>query len=104
MGWIADFNDAISFLDMYRTADTGNNDTGWENEEYKNLIDESAAEEDPATRTQMLLDAEAIFMEEMPVIPVYYYTSNYVIQDHVQNLEPDALGNVSLKDVTLSAE
>lgn len=104
MGWIADFNDAISFLDMYRTADTGNNDTGWENEEYKNLIDESAAEEDPATRTQMLLDAEAIFMEEMPVIPVYYYTSNYVIQDHVQNLEPDALGNVSLKDVSVSAE
>lgn len=104
MGWIADFNDAISFLDMYRTADSGNNDTGWENEEYKELIDASAAEEDPAARTQMLLDAEAIFMEEMPVIPVYYYTSNYVIQDHVQNLEPDALGNVSLKDVTISAE
>src|SRR5699024_1452927 len=104
MGWIADYNDAISFLDMYRTADNGNNDTGWENEEYKNLIDESASEEDPAARTQMLLDAEAIFMEEMPVIPVYYYTSNYVIQDHVQNLEPDALGNVSLKDVSVSAE
>lgn len=104
MGWIADFNDAISFLDMYRTADHGNNDTGWENEEYKNLIDGANAEADPAARTQMLLDAEAIIMEEMPVIPVYFYTSNYVIQDHVQNLEPDALGNVSLKDVTLSAE
>lgn len=104
MGWIADYNDAISFLDMYRTAETGNNDTGWENEEFKNLIDQSASEEDPAARTQMLVDAEAIFMEEMPVIPVYYYTSNYVIQDGIENLVPDALGNVDLKDVVKTAE
>lgn len=104
MGWIADFNDSVSFLDMYRTADHGNNDTGWENEDFKNLIDQASEEADPAARQQILLDAEAIIMDEMPVIPVYYYTSNYVIKDGVENLEPDALGNVSLKDVTIAAE
>ncbi|MBG9982269.1 peptide ABC transporter substrate-binding protein [Aerococcaceae bacterium DSM 111020] len=104
MGWIADYNDPSTFLNMYRTADEGNNDTGWENEEFKALIDESSKETDEAARTQMLLDAEAVMMDEMPVIPIYYYTSNYVVRDGIEGLEPDALGNVTLKNVTISAE
>lgn len=103
MGWIADFNDASSFLDMYRTADAGNNDTGWENEEFKNLIDEAAAEQDVDTRTDLLVQAEAVMMEDMPVIPLYYYTNLFVIHDHVENMAPDALGNINLKDVSISS-
>lgn len=103
MGWIADFNDASSFLDMYRTADAGNNDTGWESEAFKNLIDQSAAEQDADVRTDLLVQAEAVMMEDMPVIPLYYYTNLYVIQDHVENMSPDALGNINLKDVSISS-
>lgn len=103
MGWIADFNDASSFLDMYRTADSGNNDTGWENEEFKALIDQAAAEQDVDARTDLLVQAEAIMMDEMPVIPLYYYTNLFVIHDHVENMAPDALGNINLKDVSISS-
>lgn len=103
LGWIADYNDASSFLDMYRTADSGNNDTGWENEEFKSLIDQASAEQDPAVRTDLQLQAEAIMVDEMPVIPLYYYTNLYVVQDHVENMSPDALGNINLKDVSISS-
>lgn len=103
MGWIADYNDASSFLDMYRTADSGNNDTGWENEEFKSLIDQASAEQDPAVRTDLQLQAEAIIVDEMPVIPIYYYTNLYVVQDHVENMSPDAFGNINLKDVSISS-
>lgn len=103
MGWIADYNDASSFLDMYRTADSGNNDTGWENEEFKSLIDQASAEQDPAVRSDLLLQAEAIMVDEMPVIPLYYYTNLYVVHDHVENMSPDALGNINLKDVSISS-
>lgn len=103
MGWIADYNDASSFLDMYRTADSGNNDTGWENEEFKSLIDQASAEQDPAVRTDLQLQAEAIMVDEMPVIPLYYYTNLYVVQDHVENMSPDPLGNINLKDVSISS-
>lgn len=103
LGWIADYNDASSFLDMYRTADSGNNDTGWENEEFKSLIDQASAEQDPAVRTDLQLQAEAIIVDEMPVIPLYYYTNLYVVQDHVENMSPDALGNINLKDVSISS-
>ena len=103
MGWIADYNDASSFLDMYRTADSGNNDTGWENEEFKSLVDQASAEQDPTVRTDLQLQAEAIMVDEMPVIPLYYYTNLYVVHDHVENMSPDALGNINLKDVSISS-
>ena len=38
MGWLGDFNDPINFLEMYYSATGGNNDTGWENQEFQNLL------------------------------------------------------------------
>ena len=51
MGWIADYNDAYSFLEQYDSAENGNNDTGWENAEYANLLSQSIVETDPEART-----------------------------------------------------
>ncbi|MGO4938120.1 peptide ABC transporter substrate-binding protein [Fundicoccus sp. Sow4_H7] len=104
LGWIADYNDASSFLDMYRTADDGNNDTGWGNDEYQALIDGARAETDADARIGILKEAEALIMGEMPVIPIYFYANNYVLNPNVQNMSPDALGNIDLKNVSLSAE
>ena len=97
MGWIADYNDAYTFLEQYDSAENGNNDTGWENKEYTDLLNQSNVETDPAKRTELLLQAEAIFMEEMPVAPIYFYTNLYVQKDYVTGMEPDALGNIKLK-------
>lgn len=104
LGWIADYNDASSFLDMYRTADDGNNDTGWGSDEYQALIDGARAETDVDARIGILKEAEALIMGEMPVIPIYFYANNYVLNPNVQNMSPDALGNIDLKNVSLSAE
>ena len=99
LGWAADYNDAASFLDMYRKVDTGNNDTGWESEEFKTLIDEASLELDASTRTDLLLQAEAVMMDAMPVIPIYHNESIYANKEYVKNMEPDALGRYNLKYV-----
>ncbi|HIX43574.1 MAG TPA: peptide ABC transporter substrate-binding protein [Candidatus Kurthia intestinigallinarum] len=101
MGWIADYNDAYTFLERYDTAKNGNNDTGWENKEYKELMAKAVKETDEAKRTEFLKDGQKILMDEMPVIPVYFYSSEYVAQDYVKNMGPDKLGNVNLKDVDI---
>ncbi len=97
MGWIADYNDAYSFLEMFNSAENGNNDTGWENAEYAALLKQSVTETDADKRTEVLKEAEAIMVEEMPVIPIYFYTNLYVQKDYVSGMEPDALGNINLK-------
>lgn len=58
IGWSADFNDPINFLEMFRDKDGGNNDTGWENPRYKELIIQAAAELDLEKRKQMFAEAE----------------------------------------------
>ncbi|WP_342535380.1 peptide ABC transporter substrate-binding protein [Lysinibacillus sp. FSL K6-1151] len=99
MGWVGDYNDAYTFLEMYDTAANGNNDTGWENAEYKKLLDQSNTEADPAKRLELLKQAEKIAVSDFPVIPIYYYTNLSVVQDYVKNMKADILGNISLKEV-----
>ena len=102
MGWIADYNDAFSFLEMYNSAANGNNDTGWENAKFADLLKQSMSEADPAKRTAILLEAEAIMIDEMPVAPIYFYTNPYVSKDYVSGMAPDGLGNVSFKDIDIN--
>ncbi|WP_342442663.1 peptide ABC transporter substrate-binding protein [Lysinibacillus sp. FSL K6-0057] len=99
MGWVGDYNDAYTFLEMYDTAANGNNDTGWENAEYKKLLDQSNTEADPAKRLELLKQAESIAVSEFPVVPIYYYTNLSVVQDYVKDMKADILGNISLKEV-----
>lgn len=102
LGWIADYNDAYTFLEMYNSAKNGNNDTGWENAKYTELLKQSVVETDPAKRTDIMKQAEAIMIEEMPVAPIYYYTNLYIGQDYLTGMVPDGLGNINLKYVDIN--
>lgn len=102
MGYSPGYNDATAFLGMFETVDTGGNDTGWENAEYKELLDKAANENDPETRTAYLVEAEELFMEEMPAITVYFYRNTCVIQDYLDGLIPDPIGNVQFKEAVLA--
>ncbi|KGR77870.1 peptide ABC transporter substrate-binding protein [Ureibacillus manganicus] len=101
MGWIADYNDAYSFLEQYDSAENGNNDTGWENPQYAEFLKQSVAETDPEARLALLKQAEAVAMTEFPVAPLYNYSNLHVKKDFVKNMAPDGLGNVYLKYVDI---
>lgn len=86
-GWIGDYNDPMTFLDMWETGN-GNNNTGWSDEEYDALLNQARAERDPAQRMKLLAQAEAIVLERGPVIPVYYYTNNVLVSRFLEGFEP----------------
>ncbi|WP_227765534.1 peptide ABC transporter substrate-binding protein [Zhaonella formicivorans] len=73
-GWGADYTDAMTFLDMWMTGN-GNNQTNWGNPEYDRLIKEAKSNPDPAVRIKAMHDAEKILMDEMPIMPIYFYTN-----------------------------
>jgi oligopeptide transport system substrate-binding protein len=101
-GWIADYVDPNSFLNMWLTGG-GNNNTGFSNPEYDRLIAESERTGDPAERLEILQQAEAIFMEELPIIPVYFYTSKYLLHPSVKGWHANYLDNHPYKYVYLEA-
>lgn len=99
--WIGDFPDPISFLQLHTTGD-GNNRTGYSNPEYDRAIRESRSIADPAKRLGKLLEAERILMEDMPLIPIYYYALTEMRNPRLKNAMPNPLGMYSWKDVHLA--
>jgi oligopeptide transport system substrate-binding protein len=92
-GWIGDYLDAMTFMDMWIT-DGGNNDTGWGDKRYDDLIDRAKRTADPATRMKMLHEAEAILMDAMPIMPIYFYTNPYMCKDWLVGVGRSVLGFV----------
>ncbi|HZG15814.1 MAG TPA: peptide ABC transporter substrate-binding protein [Candidatus Bathyarchaeia archaeon] len=101
-GWSGDFNDPINFLELFKEKNGGNNNTFWENKQFADLLTQSGKEQDPAKRKQLLAQAEKIFMDEMPVAPVYYYTDMWVQNPKVKDILHDSLSFQDFKwaDIT----
>ena len=76
--WIGDYPDPNTFLDMFVTGGE-NNRTGWGNARYDELIALAAAESDEATRLAHFAEAEAILLEELPILPIYYYVTRGLV-------------------------
>jgi oligopeptide transport system substrate-binding protein len=91
-GWIGDYPDPNSFLDMWLTGG-GNNDTRWSNAEYDRLIREAGRSADLDKRLELFQQAEVILMEEMPIIPIYFYTRVYALDPSVKGWHPTILDN-----------
>lgn len=81
--WIGDYLDPNTFLDMFVTGGA-NNQTGWGNPRYDELIESAKSELDPEKRLAYFREAETILMDELPVIPVYYYVTKHMIRPYVK--------------------
>ena len=118
-GWIADYNDPICFLDMWVTG-SGNNDVQFgkganadlkiynldltpygydvkvENgtwaETYDVLISAIKSCTDSANRYAMMHIAEDMLMDTGCIVPLYYYTDIYMLDDSVQGFFSNPLG------------
>ncbi|NOT33750.1 MAG: peptide ABC transporter substrate-binding protein [Candidatus Eisenbacteria bacterium] len=83
--WIGDYLDPNTFLACFITGD-GNNRSGWSNARYDALIHASGFELDVAKRMATLREAEAILLDEAPVIPIYHYSTNEMVKPYVRGI------------------
>ena len=91
-GWMADYNDAMTYMDMHVT-DGGNNDSFWSNAEYDELINEAKASNDEKLRVENMHKAEKILMDEMPVAPIYFYVNVNMYQPWVKGVFTPPFGS-----------
>lgn len=91
-GWIADYNDPMSFLDMWLTGG-GNNDAQYSNADYDALIQQAKASADPAERMNLMHQAEDMLVgQDWVVNPLYFYTQKYMLADGIQGMYYTPLG------------
>lgn len=91
-GWSADYDDPMTFLDMWVT-DGSNNHTGYGSEEYDNLVTSLAGENDNTKRLETYSKLENILVDEDAVIsPIFYYDTYSVVQKNIKNLQYPEFG------------
>lgn len=91
-GWIADYNDPCSFLDMWYTGG-GNNDAQYSNPEYDALIDAAKATSDQTERMADFHKAEDLLIGQDSVLaPIYFYTNPYMLSDNISGMYYTPLG------------
>lgn len=100
-GWIGDYNDPNTFLDMWMT-NGGNNNTGWSNKEYDKLITEAGQQTNAKKRLAIFQKAEDILLTELPVLPIYIYKRNYLKSTLVQGWYPNIEDVHPLKYVSIA--
>lgn len=101
-GWIGDYYDPNTFLDVFVT-DGGNNKTGWSNARYDELIALAANTVDEQQRLAYFQEAEALLVEEVPTIPLYTYATNSLVHPSVKNWHNNLMDYYSYKHVYLDA-
>lgn len=91
MGMNGDYNDPMTFLDIW-TSDSTQNNTNWKNPKYDEAIKTAKASNDQKVRMSAMHEAERIFMEDMPAMPVYYNVTVLLENPKVRGHIMDTLG------------
>jgi len=99
-GWIGDYVDPNTFLDMW-TSWSQQNQTGWSSEEYDGLIREASRTQNMKARLELFQEAEAILMDEVPIIPIYIYTRVYALHPSVKGWFANILDHHPYKSIWL---
>ncbi|OEG00084.1 hypothetical protein BHF71_06470 [Vulcanibacillus modesticaldus] len=84
-GWLGDYMDPMTFMDMWVTGG-GNNGAHYSNPEYDALIEKAKSTADQKVRLEALAEAEKILMDEAVVAPIYFYTRVFIQQDYVKGV------------------
>ncbi len=88
--WIGDYQDPFSFLEIMHSTH-GQNDVGYSNPRYDELVEASMLEPDPIRRMQQLAKAEGILLEDQPVVPLFFYVSRRVVKPWVKGWDDSLL-------------
>ena len=102
-GWIGDYPDPKTFLDMMVTG-RGNNQTGWSNVKYDNLLKKAANATNQYDRFEYFNEAEKILMDEKPIIPIYTYTRMYMLHPDVKGWNSNLLDTRPYQNIELVRE
>lgn len=102
-GWIGDYYDPTTFLDIWK-SDSGINHTGWKSDAFDQAMQAAASTADPEKRNRHLQEAESILLQELPLIPLFYYNRIYLMRPEVQGWYPNILDIHPWQFVELQAQ
>jgi len=89
-GWISDYNDPYSFLELFRTGH-GRNDYGYGNSTFDTLLDEIGTERVRARRERLMFEAERVLMTDNVIIPIYTYVTKRLVSKQLRGWQNNVM-------------
>lgn len=96
-GWISDYNDPNSFLELLYSKH-GINDSGYNNPVYDALLQESANTFDLQKRQQIMYKTEQTLLKDQPIMPIYSYVVKRMIKPYVGGVGTNIMDQHYTKD------
>lgn len=81
-GWVADYNDATTFLTLVQCGSEQNDNFNC-NPKAEALIKQGNLAQNPAQRKQLLTQATKLIMDDYPMIPLLQYTVPRLVKSYV---------------------
>src|SRR5262249_31160443 len=88
-GWVADFNDASNFLDLYRTGG-GNNWGDYSNPAFDAMLAAAQRDLNLESRAGKLAAAETIMLKDYAAAPLFYWTNLNLTWPYVKGFKANA--------------
>ena len=98
-GWIGDYNDPQTMLEIFET-NNGQNIGRYSSEAFDAEMAASRVTTG-AERMEHLYKAHDILMEDMPIVPIYYYSYPIMVQDTVEGWQVNSTGKIWLGNVKM---
>lgn len=89
-GWIGDYQDAFTFLELFH-SEHGRNDAGYDSERYDRLLERIASERIPASRRNLMAEAERMILADQVILPVYNYVTKRLIDPRLKGWEENVM-------------
>lgn len=99
--WVAQYSDQMNILERFKYKHNAKNYSDWENAEFIQLLDQSAFETGQK-RLATLEKAEEIFLNEMPIAPIYHWEFSYMVQPYLNDVGLSPIGDVYFEDIDLA--
>lgn len=91
--WIGDYYDPLTFLEMWKTG-SSNNFCRWSDPVFDDLLERSSRIVSQQGRFEALASAEQRFMEDYPVIPIFYLSRVYLVSEDLDGWPQSILNTV----------
>lgn len=91
--WFAQYSDQMNILERYKSRSNVKNYADWENPKFISLLDKSFTAENPRKRLEILEEAEEVFMEDLPVAPIFHRNTISMYKPYVKNIAFTPLGS-----------
>lgn len=91
--WMAQYNDPMNIFERFKYRSNVKNYPGWEDEKFIQLLNASDEAKNEIERYALLEQAEEIFLDQMPIAPIYHWNSAYITKPYIKSFGTAPIGN-----------